>query len=97
MGFDQAMAQLARLAGRHVTAAVRTTGFDGPPSVAVLRGRMGRAEGDQSGVFFPIPVGNDQGGTTGLHIKPADFEGAVSARDHFFLQLDGAVVELAHA
>ena len=97
MRFDQAMAQLARWTGRYVTAAVRTTGFDGAPSVAVLRGRLGRAEGDQSGVFFPIPVGDDQGGTTGLHIKPADFEGAITARDHFFLQLDGAVVELAHA
>lgn len=97
MSFDQAMAQLTDLTGRHVTAAVRTTGFDGAPSVAVLCGRLGRAEGDQSGAFFPIPVGNDQGGTTGLHIKAADFEGAVRTRDHLFLQLDGAVVELAHA
>ena len=87
---------LTRWTGRHVAAAVRTTGSKGSPSVAVFRGRLGQAEDDHSGVFIPIRLKNDVDGPTGLHLKPAEFEDAVSARDHLFLRLDGAVVELAH-
>ena len=88
---------LTRWAGRHVAAAVRTTGSGRGPSVAVFRGRLGQAEDGRSGVFIPIRLNDDLEGPTGLHLKPAEFEDAVSDRGHLFLQVDGAVVELAPA
>ena len=101
MDFNEVLDLLAAWAGREVAAAVRITRDEGAPSVAVLRGRLGRPERDRqagdSEVFFPIRLGTDLDGPTGLHLSPAKFQEALSERDQLYVRLDDAIVEVAPA
>ena len=104
MTFEETLNLLDEWRGRQVSAAVRSAADEDPAQVAVFRGRLGkvqpqprRSDGD-SEVFFPVGVKGDGSGlddALGLHFDEADFEDARSEPDRLYLQLKGAMVEVA--